>query len=77
MIQSCMFDMTIRVRVWSVCCHMNFTSFVIIFLLIVLKMKLNPSTKENDGLKFAQDVALNDVIDKVKYRCKLSYKLLK
>ena len=38
---------------------------------------ITPSLKANDKLKFAQDVALNHVIDKGKLLYKLSYKLLK
>ena len=37
---------------------------------------MTPSLKANYGLKFAQDVALNRVREKVKPRCKMSYKLL-
>ena len=41
------------------------------------KDKITPSLKENDRLKFSQDVALNNVRDKVEPRCKLSYTVLK
>ena len=42
-----------------------------------LKDEITPSLKSNERLKFAQDVALNNVREKVKPQCKLSYKVLK
>ena len=41
------------------------------------KDEITPSLKANDRLKFAQDMALNNVIEKGKPRCKLSYEVLK
>ena len=58
-------------------CHPNFTSLVIKFLLIVFKDEIIPSLEENDGLKFDQDLVLNNVKDKGKSQYKLSYKVLK
>ena len=43
----------------------------------IFEDEITPSLKENDRLKFSQDVELNNMRKKVKPRCKLSYKLLK
>ena len=41
------------------------------------KDEITPSLKENDRIKFAQDMALNHVREKGKPRRNISYKLLK
>ena len=41
------------------------------------KEEITPSLKANYMLKFAQDVALNNIREKEKSQCKISYKVLK
>ena len=62
----------------SVHCHLNFTSLVIKFLMIILKMKLHPRLRKIIGFKKnAQDVELNQVKEKGIIRVKLSFNVLK
>ena len=63
--------------VCSVYCNLHFTSLAIKLLLIALKMKIHPSLKANDRLKFSQDVSTNRAREKGKPQCKISYQVLK
>ena len=62
----------------SINLHMYFTSLLIKFLLVVLKMQLHPPLlKANYRLKFSQDVAMNSLIENGKPQIKLSYNVFK
>ena len=57
-------------------CHLHF-SLLVIKLILFKKGEITPSLKENDRLKFAQEVAINHIKQKVKTQFKLSYKVFK
>ena len=61
-----MFNKKIRVLVCSIRCNLNFTFLAIRIAADCLKDETKPSLKENDTIKFDQDMALIYVREKEK-----------
>ena len=77
MLLTCTFYSKIILILCSICFHPHFNLLVIKKISLHFKDEIKPSVKANDRLKFTQYVEINSVIDKVKTRCTLSYRLFK